>query len=260
MVLEKNFQTGQFFQDANWAPAMVVIPAGEFWMGSDESEPDSQACERHRHRVVIERAFALAQTPVTRQQFARFVDANGYPEWTVDDWERRSKAPMVDVSWHDAQAYTRWLSEQLGANYGLPTEGQWEYACRAGTTTAYATGDTISTTQANFSRQLHGKDSALAGHPIGYVDVGSYPANPWGLHDMHGNIWEWVQDTWHDNYADAPLTGDTAWDDGDQDYRVLRGGGWHNDAKYLRSAMRDSEYGGNHCYDTYGFRVMRTLP
>ena len=261
MLTEKRLQPGQVFQDADWAPTMVVVPAGEFWMGSEEGEPDSQACERPRHRVVIERPFALAQTPVTRQQFARFIEATANADGTdVDDRDRRSKKPMVNVSWHHGQAYTRWLSEQLGSSYSLPTEAQWEYACRAGTTTAYSTADTISTSQANFGKQLYGKDTVLAGHPIGYVDVGSYPANPWGLHDMHGNIWEWVQDTWHDNYDQAPLTGDTAWDDGDQDYRVLRGGGWHNDAKYLRSAMRDWEYGGNHCYYTYGFRVMRTLP
>lgn len=230
-------------------------------MGSDESEPDSQACERPRHRVVIERAFALAQTPVTRQQFAHFVDATSNADWTMDDWDRRSKKPMVNVSWHHAQAYTRWLSEQLGANYGVPTEAQWEYACRAGTTTAYCTGDTISTAQANFDKQLHGKDvPGLVGHPIGYVDVGSYPANPWGLHDMHGNIWEWVQDSWHKNYANAPLTGDTAWEDGDNDYRVTRGGCWHNQAKHLRSAARDWDDSGMRYYDSFGFRVMRTLP
>ena len=260
MLTEKRFQPGQVFQDADWAPTMVVVPSGEFWMGSDEVEPDSKACERPRHRVIVERPFALAQTPVTLQQFARFVDATESASWTMDDWDRCCQKPMVNASWLDAQAYTLWLSEQLGANYGLPTEAQWEYACRAGTITAFSTGDTIEVAQANFGKQRHGTESVLAGPPIGYVVVGSYPANPWGLQDMHGNIWEWVQDTWHENYLNAPLAGDTAWEDSDPDYRVLRGGGWHNDAKHLRSAVREWEYCGNHCYNTYGFRVMRTLP
>lgn len=260
MPLENQLQPGQIFQDVDWAPTLVVVPAGGFWMGADKNEPDSQACERPRHQVVIERSFAMAQIPVTRQQFARFIEATSPPDWTeADDYDRRSQKPMVNVSWHHAQAYTRWLSEKLGATYGLPNEAQWEYACRAGSTTAFATGHSINTSQANFGKQLYGKDSALAGHPIGYVDVGSYPANAWGLHDMHGNIWEWVQDTWHDNYDHAPLIGDIAREDGDTDNRVLRGGGWHNHAKHLRSATRHSEYPGNHSYDTYGFRVMRTL-
>lgn len=260
MLTDKHFHAGQAFQDAHWAPTMVVVPDGEFWMGSDEGEQGSEACERPRHRVVIERAFALAKTPVTRQQFARFVESTGYPNWSADDRDWRSHKPMVNVSWHDAQAYTRWLSEQLGANYGLPTEAQWEYACRAGTTTAYSTGDSISVDQANFSKQLYGKGAFFAGHPIGYVEVGSYPANPWGLQDMHGNIFEWVQDTWHDNYAHAPLTGDTAWEDGDPDYRVMRGGCWHSSAKVLRSALREWDDSFMCYYDSFGFRVMRTLP
>ena len=134
---------------------------------------------------------------------------------------------MINVSWDDAQAYVAWLSKETGQPYRLLSEAEWEYAARAGTTTRYSWGDDPPTPeQANFGRNV-GKTT----------EVGTYPPNPWGLHDMHGNVWEWVEDCWNESYQGAPSDG-SAWTSGDCSRRVLRGGSWVNDPEYLRSADR----------------------
>ncbi len=269
MALKRNLQVGQvfghIFQDADWSPRMVVIPAGAFEIGADEHEVGSKPCERPRHKVVIEHAFALGEVPVTARQYEHFLASSGYESSNAEYWSaptvlERWDYPAALVSWHDAQAYLNWLSEQLAAIYRLPTEAQWEYACRAGTQTPFSTGQTISHDQANFDLQLHAKDiPILGGTRIGPVNVGSYAANPFGLKDMHGNIWEWVEDCWHPNYEGAPLVGDQAWESSDKDFRVLRGGHWGNSPEHLRSAARDNDFSKHSLYKTVGFRVLRVL-
>jgi formylglycine-generating enzyme required for sulfatase activity len=155
---------------------------------------------------------------------------------------------VIHVSWHDAKAYARWLSNETGQPYRLLSEAEWEYACRAGTTTRYSWGDDPPTPeQANFDQNV-GKTT----------EVGSYLPNPWGLCDMHGNVWEWVEDCWNESYAGAPSDG-SAWTSGDYFLRVvLRGGSWYSGPEYLGSADRFRD--GTNVRDAgFGFRVARTL-
>ena len=154
---------------------------------------------------------------------------------------------MINVSWNDAQAYVRWLSESTGAAYRLPSESEWEYAARAGTTTPFHTGSTISTDQANYG-----------GNRGSTTPAGTFALNAFGLYDMHGNVWEWVEDCWHDDYGGAPSDG-TAWTrGGDCGRRVLRGGSWDSVPRYLRSANRTG-YTTGYRLGLAGFRVSRTL-
>ena len=165
---------------------------------------------------------------------------------------------MVGVSWNDAQQYLRWLSALTGQVYRLPSEAEWEYACRAGTRTAFYFGDTISTDLANYDGNYSYNGSPKGLYRQGTSRVGEFPPNPWGLYDMHGNVWEWVQDVVHDTYDGAPNTG-RAWEEGgDQARRILRGGSWLYNPRYLRSALRNgfSAALGN---DIVGFRVARNL-
>ena len=174
------------------------------------------------------------------------------PPGRVDDegWGR-DRRPVINVSWDDAQEYVRWLSDQTGATYRLLTEAEWEYAARAGTSTAYPWGNEIGSGQANCwdcGSQWDREKTAPAG---------SFPANAWGLHDMHGNVWEWVADCWNESYLGAPSDG-SARLRGECSRRVLRGGSWHIEPWLLRSAYRNG-YGSDNGYFNIGLRVARTL-
>ncbi len=171
----------------------------------------------------------------------------GCDNYRPDDarWGRGWR-PVINVSWSDAKVYVAWLSQETGKAYRLLSEAEWEYAARAGTRTRFSFGDDISEKDANFLGGL-GKT----------WQVGAYPANPWKLHDMHGNVWEWVEDCWNESYDGAPSDG-SAWTSGDCSTRVLRGGSWSNYPRLLRSAYRNWNSADNRDYD-YGFRVARTL-
>ena len=158
---------------------------------------------------------------------------------------------MINVGWDDAQLYVQWLSEQTGHAYRLPTEAEWEYAARAGTTTAYSWGNDIGRNLANCDGCGSQWDEDRT------APVGSFPANAFGLHDMHGNVWEWVLDCWNDTYSGAPTDG-SAWLSGNCGRRVLRGGSWVSYPRNLRSAYRDWYPPGIRNY-IIGFRVARTL-
>jgi formylglycine-generating enzyme required for sulfatase activity len=225
---------GAIFQDAPYAPEMVVVPSGEFTMGSNDDE------EKPPHRVAIEAPFAVGRFAVT---FAEW-DAAGLAHKPGDEGWGRGRRPVINVSWEDAQAYASWLSQQTGKTYRLLSEAEWEYCCRAGTTTRYAFGDNISTSQAHF-----GAEST--------VEVGKFQPNAWGLYDMHGNVLEWVEDNWHPNYQGAPTDG-SVWPGGDVFRRVLRGGAWYSLPDNLRSAFRNWSLSDSR-NDLVGFRVARTL-
>jgi formylglycine-generating enzyme required for sulfatase activity len=155
---------------------------------------------------------------------------------------------VMNVNWNDAKAYTELLSVQSGQAYRLLTESEWEYCCRAGSTTKYNFGDSISQSQAQFNANAT-------------VEVGTFPPNAWGLHDMHGNVWEWCEDVWHGNYSSAPTDG-SAWLQGQDDFVVLRahrGGSWGSAPEALRSASRNGTTGFNTRVEVIGFRVVRTL-
>ena len=237
----------QVFRDCPDCPEMVVIPAGAFTMGSPASEVGRNYDEGPQHTVML-RSFAMGVTEVTFDEWDACVRAGGCNGYRPDDegWGRGA-LPVINVNWEDAQAYVSWLSESTGAAYRLPSESEWEYAARAGTTTPFHTGSTISTDQANYGDGNRGPKF-----------VGTFAPNAFGLYDMHGNVWEWVEDCWHGDYGGAPSDG-TAWTrGGNWCHRVLRGGSWRSSPQILRSADRLS-YSARNRIDLAGFRVSRTL-
>ena len=247
--------------DAPWCPEMVVIPAGQFLMGSPPGEAERQDNEGPQHKVTIAHRFALGRYAVTVGQYRQFVEATGHRHeggvyvWTGSEWKKdASKSwqdpgfaqteqhPVVGVNWHDAVAYCEWLAKETGQPYRLPSEAEWEYAARAGTTTPFSFGATISTDQANYDGNYTYGNGRKGEYRQRTVPVGTLPVNPWGLYEMHGNVWEWVADVWHDSYQGAPVDG-SAWTDGEgqnsSSRRVLRGGSWDDSPRFLRSARRN---------------------
>jgi formylglycine-generating enzyme required for sulfatase activity len=235
----------QYFKDHPAGPEMVIVPAGDFLMGSREGKGDDD--ERPQHKVTIARPFAVGCFAVTFDEWDAAVSAKGV-KYTPDDasWGR-GRRPVFNVSWEDAQGYVSWLSQETGKRYRLLSEAEWEYCCRAGTTTENSFGDTIDEKQAQF----------LQRKTITTVEVGSFPPNAWGLHDMHRNVWEWCEDNWHPDYRGAPQDG-SAWQGGDTSLRVLRGGSWVDYPRILRSANRGWVRPVVRNY-IIGFRVARTL-
>jgi formylglycine-generating enzyme required for sulfatase activity len=233
-------------------PQMVVIPAGSFVMGSPESEPGRGPDEGPQHEVRIAEPFALGVCAVTFNDYDRFCEATDRPEVPDQRWGRGGR-PVINVTWDDAQAYCAWLTEQTGRAYRLPSEAEWEYACRAGTTTAFHTGDSLNRRQAKYTDGLWGPFSSGETEP-----VGSFPANGFRLRDMHGNVMEWCQDAWHGNYQGAPTDG-SAWEAGGEGARVMRGGAWNVPQKYSRSANRQNSAPGSRL-KTVGFRVCCAAP
>ena len=243
-----SFEVGQRFRDCPECPEMVAVPAGSFRMGSP-----AEKLYQPVHRVTIREPFAVGRFEVTFAEWDACAGAGGCPRGEDvardSDWGR-GRRPVINVSWDDAQRYVQWLSRKTGKAYRLPSESEWEYAARAGTETAYSWGDEIGVNRANCG----GCGSRWDGDRT--APVGSFAANPWGLHDMHGNVWEWTQDCWNDNYQGAPADG-SAWESGDCSWRVLRGGSWRSSKpSYLRAANR---FGNTIGYFSYGFRVARTL-
>lgn len=232
-------------QDAPYAPELVVIPAGEFWMGSGEGERGSSDDERPRHRVTLA-SFALGRFPVTFGEYDYHCDEMGWDSVLDNDWGR-GKHPVINVYWNDTLRYSDWLSDKTGKLYRLPSEAEWEYACRAGTTTPYWWGD----------RSEPGRSGNYSFFVGGTTEVGRYPPNPFGLYDMSGNVREWVDDVWCDNYMSVPRDGSSN-KEGNAGRRVVRGGSWGDDPSDVRSASRDS-YTKGYGYIYHGFRVARTI-
>lgn len=224
------------------APETVELPGGTFVMGSNDD-----ASERPTHRVSL-RPFAIGKYPVTGGEWKQCVAAHECPEIASAG---EDDAPMTNVSWTDAHQYAAWLARITGAPYRLPSEAEWEYAARGGTQTKYWWGNDMKPGIASCKGCGEPYDPH---HPI---KVGSFPANPFGLHDMSGGVAEWVADCWHKDYHGAPADG-SAWQDNDCREHVLRGGSWQNDPSYLRTTSRDS-YDTGVRYLTHGFRVARSL-
>ena len=269
-------------RDCPTCAELVVIPGGTFVMGSPGSETGRDVSEGPQRQVTIS-SFALGRTDVTRAEWRAFAEATQRPvaygcEWAGFPRDQTQRAswrdlgftqtdadPVVCVSWKDAHDYIIWLSARTGQTYRLPSEAEWEYAARAGTTTPYPWGEEASHDQANYgaesccSEQATGRDRWLQTSP-----VGSFPANAFGLYDMHGNAWQWVEDCYVETYADAPTDGSPV-DRPACETRVLRGGTWGDTPELIRSAYRnwapppdwpsDREYrsGG------VGFRIARSL-
>jgi formylglycine-generating enzyme required for sulfatase activity len=242
------------FKDCADCPQMVVIPAGEFTMGSPPSEQGAEA----QHRVILSSPFAVSKFEITFDEWDACVTAGGCGGYRPDDegWGRGTH-PVINISWEDASAYASWLSRKTGQPYRLLSEAEWEYAARAGTTTPFSFGDTISANKANYDGSMDGSGPSDVNRQA-TMPVGSFPANAFGLHDMHGNASEWVEDCWQDEYtARAPSDG-SAWLDGTCNGRVVRGGSWEDNQVELRSAART---GGNKedRFYTDGLRIARNL-
>ena len=239
---------GAVFRDCPDCPEMTVIPAGSFVMGSPSNDVGRGGDEGPQHQVTVAK-FALGRFDVTFDEWAECVKGGGCtsnksPE---DYGTGRGRRPVIDISWQDAQEFVRWLAARTHQRYRLPREAEWEYAARAGSTTPYYTGTTIDHLQANF------------GNFIGETEpVGSYPPNRFGLYDMAGNAWQWVEDCYHDDYRGAPATG-RAWAEPDCGRRVIRGGSWYNGITEVRSTQRDG-YKPSNRLSHASFRVARDLP
>lgn len=216
--------SGNWFRDAPYAPEMVVIPPGKFFMGSTENEGGK--AERPQHEVTINDAFAVGRFAVTFEEWDFYSSQNpGAHSPKDEDWGR-DKRPVINVSWQDARAYIKWLSDLTGESYRLLSEAEWEYACRAGTDTEFWCGNEISTDQANYNGHHNFGNDAKGEFRNQTVPVDSFEPNPWGLYNMHGNVREWCEDHWNWGYFNAPLDG-SAWIDENEEntsLRVTRGG------------------------------------
>ena len=249
-------QPGETFSDAlasgGAGPEMVVVPEGSFRMGC-VSGRDCEDDEHPVHQVTIPQPFALSVYEVTFADWEACANAGGCSRHLPRDpagWGRGNR-PVNAMSWEDAQSYVSWLSRETGEVYRLPSESEWEYAARAGTATSYSWGNEIGWNRANCDGCGSQWDEE------GAAPVGSFPANRWGLHDMHGNVWEWTGDCYNDSYTGAPGDG-SAWLRGDCAARVLRGGSWFDNPGFLRAADRSRYSTGNRSY-YLGFRVARTF-
>jgi len=210
-------------KDCSLGPEMVQLPEGTFEMGSNNGESD----EKPVHPVSVKN-FAMGRYEVTFEEYDKFCEATKREKPSDSGWGR-GKRPVINVNWNDAKAYVQWLSEQTGKDYRLPSEAQWEYACRAGSTGKYSFGDDINQL-GNYG--WYDKNSENQAHP-----VGEKQPNKFGLYDMHGNVWEWLEDVWHENYNGSPTDG-SAWISGDSNIHLIRGGSWDFNDDSLRCANR----------------------
>lgn len=229
-------------RDGTDAPAMVWLPKGKFKMGSNENAP-----EKPIHEVTINYELAVGKYQVTFAEYDKFCDSTKRHKPDDKDWGRGNR-PVINVTWHDAREYCEWLSEQTGQYYRLLSEAEWEYACRAGSTEKYCFGDDVH--QLGNYAWFYGNAGGKT-HP-----VGQKKPNQFGLYDMHGNVWEWCEDVWHENYNGAPTDGNAWVIGGDSNNRLFRGGSWHFDDFDLRCAYRewnDTTLG----YFDGGFRLSR---
>jgi formylglycine-generating enzyme required for sulfatase activity len=246
-VDEASLRDGDTFRDCETCPLMVVIPAGKFMMGSPANEKGRKPDEEPQREVAIQR-FAAAAYELTFAEWDACAAGGGCkttPKPDDEGWGREQR-PIMNVSWNDAQEYVVWLSAKTGQTYRLLSEAEWEYAARAGTTTPVWTGAGIKGAQANL---YDGTD--------GTQPVGSYPKNPFGLFDVNGNVWEWVEDCYANSYGVQPTDG-RAYLGGDCEFRVLRGGSWNSFPRNIRSAIRYLKY-PTYQYSDVGLRLARTL-
>jgi formylglycine-generating enzyme required for sulfatase activity len=282
----KNAPPNPAFKDCDLCPEMVALPAGEFMMGSPDSEAGREGQEGPPRRVVLTEPVAIGKFEITVDQFAAFVAESGFEtgdlchafvldarpsEWPPLNGSFRAPGfrvtgshPVVCVNWHDARAYTTWLASKTGRPYRLPTEAEWEYAARAGTTTAYSFGNDADKL-CEFARFADGDSSfpwrsgchSGAFEP-GALRVGMLAPNPWGLFDMHGNAWEWTEDCWTSEPRLLPLDGSAFTRREDCDRRTMRGGGWAAERRRTRSAQRQAQSATARYYHL-GFRVALPL-
>jgi len=261
---------------SDWCPEMVPAPAGTFLIGSPDSERGRLAVEGPRQSVTIKEPFAVGRYAITVDQFAAFTADSGHAvgttcrQWSGTDWHDRHGSfrspgfvqtgnhPAVCVSWEDAMAYVGWLSSRSGKRFRLLTEAEWEYAARACTMTPFWWGEAITPNQANgnFSSKADPNSNGALWRQR-TVPVDRFEPNPWGIYQVHGNVWEWVEDCWSDSHAEASIDG-SARKGPSTCKRVLRGGSWLNRPQGLRSARRHAAERGLRRSDI-GFRVAESV-
>jgi formylglycine-generating enzyme required for sulfatase activity len=244
---EQALKPNSAFKECANCPEMVVVPAGSFMMGSNEFDR-----EKPPHGVTIRQPFAVGKFEVTFDEWDACVAHRGCTREPDDRSWGRGRRPVMNVSWDDAKQYVAWIAKLTGKPYRLLTEAEWEYAARAGTTTTYSWGNDIGKGNANCDpcgSQWDNKQTA---------PVGSFKPYGFGLYDMHGNVWEWCEDVWHENYGGAPIDGTPWLQGGEATRRVVRGGSWLRSPQVLRAASR-IRYPTDHRNDNLGFRLARTL-
>ena len=224
---------------------MVYIPGGTFMMGSPATEKDRDKSESPQHRVTVP-FFYAGKYPITQEVWEAVMGNN-------PSWFQREKRPVVNVSWQNAVEFCTQLSQKTGKKYRLLSEAEWEYACRAGTTGPFHFGETITPDLVNYNGNYPYASASKGLYREETTTMGSFPANAFGLYDMHGQVWEWCSDRWHYNYNGAPNDG-SSWETGSHDYRVRRGGSWNSNAVNCRSANRNRNLLSNR-YWGIGFRV-----
>jgi formylglycine-generating enzyme required for sulfatase activity len=294
VVAGKGADPGQAFRDCSECPDMVAVPAGEFMMGSPPDEEGHRQEEEPQHKVTVARPFAIGQFEISRKEFhaclsegrcsaprspeqterkqasRRLLDALGVDSQAADIIEQGARRdaqraltniprdhPASGITWSQAQDYVHWLSEKTGKHYRLPTEAEWEYAARAGTITPFWWGADITPDHAQYDASRPYGKGRTGDAATGVVAVNHFAANPWGLHNVHGNVSEWVEDCFVPTYEGAPSDG-SARSTENCEKRVLRGGQWDDAPEHVRSAYR-SFFTANGSYGGIGFRVVRDL-
>ncbi|WP_156612522.1 formylglycine-generating enzyme family protein [Paramagnetospirillum marisnigri] len=233
------------FLACSTCPPMVVIPAGSSVMGDDSS---NFANEKPARPVVISRAFALGRTEVTFDQWQACVGDGGCKGGQDDHGWGRGQRPAINMTWDEARAFARWVARKAGLSCRLPTEAEWEYAARAGTTSGFWWGDKAGGSNANCRDCVAGDP-----HPYGTKPVGSYKPNPWGLFDMSGNVWEWTADCWSPTHAAPPPNEENCPE------KVVKGGSWYYFSAMSRASARAKNDARAHSYNI-GVRVLCELP
>ncbi len=227
----------------------VLIPAGSFLMGSPDTEAGRYFDEGPQHQVTFRKPFYLGKFQVTQAQWQAVMGTN-------PSYFKGRNLPVENVSWNECQEFLKKLNAKHdGYTYRLPSEAEWEYACRAGTTTPFSFGQIITTNQVNYNGDYPYRNELRGQYRQKTTPVGSFPANVWGLHDMHGNVWEWCQDWWHSNYDGAPTDGSVWKFEPDNKFRVMRGGSWGDNAWVCRAADRGRFIPGLR-FRNLGFRVV----
>ena len=242
----QKLKPGAMFRDCETCPEMVVVPPGIFMMGSKKHKSEKP------HRIMrIRKAFAIGRFETTHEHWQACIDAGGCTHEPHDHKWGKNRMPVINVSHKMVRGFADWLSKSTGQTYRLPSEAEWEYAARAGSKGNYWFGDIVGDNEVNCRK---------CGAPwsgIGNAPIGSFKPNPWGLYDMHGNAFEWVQDCWQPNYQDAPKSS-RAWEDGECQFRVIRGGSWYYYSRMSRSANRQKNAGAVKSY-WLSFRLVREI-
>src|SRR5499427_5824309 len=247
------------FKECAQCPEIVVVPAGSFTMGSPDSEEGRIEEEGPQHRVTFGKAFGVGKFAVTFEEWNACVADGGCNGYTPSDegWGR-GRRPVINVSWNDANAYAAWLSRKTGKTYRLLSESEREYVTRAGTTTPFWWGASISPDQANYDGTYTYGNGPKGEYRQRTLPVDSFQPNPWGLYQVHGNVWEWTADCYAETYRDAPSDAAARGCRANDQTRVMRGGSWTSPAANLRSASRYRNAKHYRSHDL-GFRVARTL-